>query len=110
TGTKSGKTTVFSRWEGPESRVIREPEDLPDAVKGIGTWNVRYPPKDQVNRVQSLGRFALGIFFCQRVLTIFGYLFNNIRLSSGRANNRVLHNRLIPFGTGCFRQNSLQEV
>ncbi len=43
--------------------MIREPEDLPDAVRGIGAWKVRYPPKDQVTRVQSLGRFALRIFF-----------------------------------------------
>jgi len=49
--------------------------------------------------VQSLGRFALGIFFCRQTLRIFGYPFNKIRLSSGRANNGVFHDGLIAFGT-----------
>ena len=26
------------RWEGLESRKIREPENLPDAVRGMGAW------------------------------------------------------------------------
>jgi hypothetical protein len=44
--------------------VIREPEDLPDAVWLARTRKYRVDRhKDQVNRVQSLGRFALGIFF-----------------------------------------------
>ena len=51
--------------------MIRESEDLPDAVLGIGTWKVRYPPKDQVNQGAILRAFCSRDFFLPAGLDIF---------------------------------------